>query len=189
MAEAPGTDANGAGPPVERIRPLSLGGVTAGLNSIGTALIFGLLVLINSDIVGRALFDSPVRGVPEIVALSFVAIVFLQLPHSLRLGQLTVADSVFSHIARARPRAAKAALAVYNLTGAALLGVIFFACWPFFVDAWTQDLFIGSEGNFTAPIWPVRLVIQIGCAVMAIQFLALAWREGRAALGRERGAP
>ena len=45
-------------------------------NSGGTLLILALLVLINTDIVGRAFFNTPVSGVPEMVRLSIVAIVF-----------------------------------------------------------------------------------------------------------------
>ena len=60
------------------------------MNSIGTAWVFVLLVIINLDIGGRALFNHPVRGVPEIVALSIVACVFLQIAHTLNLDPKTV---------------------------------------------------------------------------------------------------
>ena len=62
------------------------------MNSIGTIWVFVLLVIINLDIGGRALFNHPVRGVPEIVALSIVACVFLQIAHTLKVGRLTRSD-------------------------------------------------------------------------------------------------
>ena len=34
------------------------------MNSIGTAWVFVLLVIINLDIGGRAIFNHPIRGVP-----------------------------------------------------------------------------------------------------------------------------
>ena len=54
-------------------------GITLALNVIGTAGIFLLMLLINADVLGRSLFDRPISGVPEIVSLSIVAIVFLQI--------------------------------------------------------------------------------------------------------------
>ena len=50
--------------------------VMAVLNAIGTAWVAGITVLICSDIVGRALFSFPIIGVPEIVKVSVVAIVW-----------------------------------------------------------------------------------------------------------------
>jgi TRAP-type C4-dicarboxylate transport system permease small subunit len=165
------------------VRYSPFGWITAGLNAIGTALIFGLLVLLNADIAGRALFNAPVAGVPELVALSFVAIVFLQLPHAVRLGRLTVADTLFGRFAAAYPRAAAAARAVYNLIGAAVFVFVIYASWPLFERAWSSALFIGSIGNFTAPTWPTKLVILIGSAAVTAQFLILTGTELRNAFG------
>ncbi len=53
--------------------------VLSNLNSIGSVWIFVLTLLINADAFGRKLFHSPIDGVNEIVELSIVGIVFLQL--------------------------------------------------------------------------------------------------------------
>jgi TRAP-type C4-dicarboxylate transport system permease small subunit len=166
------------------LRDSYLGWITAGLNAVGTALIFGLLVLLNFDIAGRALFDAPFAGVPELVALSFVAIVFLQLPHAVRLGRLTVADTLFGRFAAAYPRAACGVRALYNLVGAVTFAVVIHASWPLFERAWTDGFFVGSIGNFTAPTWPTKLVILIGSAAVTLQFLILAIHEIRGAAAR-----
>ena len=42
------------------------------------------MVLINSDVIGRNLFNAPILGVPEMTSLSIVGIVFLQLADTLR---------------------------------------------------------------------------------------------------------
>ena len=60
--------------------------VMAVLNAVGTAWVAALTVLICSDILGRALFSSPIIGVPEIVKVSVVAIVWLQMAHTLKIG-------------------------------------------------------------------------------------------------------
>ena len=53
--------------------------LVAGLNSVGTMWIFALMVLINVDVLSRYLLNAPIQGVSEVVALSIVGIVFLQI--------------------------------------------------------------------------------------------------------------
>src|SRR3546814_10323238 len=62
------------------------------MNACGTVWIFLLMILINSDIIGRELFESPVRGTTEILSISIVGIVFLQLGHTLMNGKITRSD-------------------------------------------------------------------------------------------------
>lgn len=157
----------------------AFGALTEILNGIGTAWIFGLLVLINSDIGARALFNAPVAGVPEIVKLSIVGIVFLQAPHALRTGCLTRADVLYDLIQARHPRLGAALDFLFNLTGATLFTIIFFVSVPYFTLAWSADLFIGTEGGFTAPTWPIKLITLIGCVVMSTQFLLLACQNLR----------
>ncbi|MDP6259923.1 MAG: TRAP transporter small permease [Rhodospirillales bacterium] len=158
-------------------------------NSVGTVLILGLLVLINIDIGGRAFFNAPVSGVPEMVRLSIVAIVFLQAAHTLKVGRLTRADVIINRVAAKWPRLSATLGVLYNITGAALFLIILKAVYPAFVLAWRDDLFIGALGDFTAPTWPTKLIILIGCVLVAIQFLIFAWCEARKIFqgGREEG--
>ena len=71
-----------------------LDGVTQGLNVIGSVLILLLMILVGVDVAGRNLAGAPVAGVPELVTLSIVAIVFLQIPQALRAGRLTRSDAL-----------------------------------------------------------------------------------------------
>ena len=83
---------NETAPAISRRRWFSYQAIISVMNSIGTAWVFVLLIIINLDIGGRALFNHPIRGVPEIVALSIVACVFLQIAHTLKVGRLTRSD-------------------------------------------------------------------------------------------------
>ena len=49
------------------------------MNALGTLWIFALVVLLNTDVLGRNFFGKPLLGVPEILSISIVGIVFLQL--------------------------------------------------------------------------------------------------------------
>jgi len=158
----------------QRTRRFSYGSIISIMNSIGTAWVFVLLVIINLDIGGRALFNHPVRGVPEIVALSIVACVFLQIAHTLKVGRLTRSDIVLNWLQTHYPNLKYFLEGVYCLIGACLMGILFNSSIPLFTKAWRIDEYVGAEGDFMAPVWPVKLIILIGCAAGAIQFFLMA---------------
>jgi TRAP-type mannitol/chloroaromatic compound transport system permease small subunit len=49
---------------------------------------------------------------------------------------------------------------------------VFYATLPIFTRAWERDEFIGSIGDFTAPVWPIKLAVLIGSAMLILQLLA-----------------
>ncbi|OVZ62228.1 MULTISPECIES: TRAP transporter small permease subunit [unclassified Pigmentiphaga] len=173
MSEVPTTGEGDFLPPSDHPLLRILDACTAALNAVGTLLIVGVMVAINSDIVGRAFFGHPISGVPEMVSMSIVAIVFLQVAHSLRLGGLTRAEVLLDKLA---PRGRAGLEALYCLIGAAFCAVLFNGLVPLFERAWTRDLFVGAIGDFTAPIWPVRLIMLVGTVALGLQFLARAVR-------------
>ena len=70
----------------------------SGLNSAGGALIFGLIIMINLDVFSRFFFNSPIDGVTELVELSIVAIVFLQLADAVRNGRLIRSEGLYNKL-------------------------------------------------------------------------------------------
>ena len=66
--------------------------VTAVMSIIGTAAILFIMCIIAADVVGRAFFGRPIPGVPEIVSMLILSIVFLQIANTLLRGRLTRAD-------------------------------------------------------------------------------------------------
>jgi TRAP-type C4-dicarboxylate transport system permease small subunit len=190
VADAPEAQAGGPAPaPDDGGAVRWFGRFVSALNAVGTVGILGLMVLINTDIAGRALFGAPISGVPEMVSLSIVGIVFLQLPHTLRVGRVTRSDALMRVLQRRAPRLLEWLEVVYNLIGAALVAVLFHASLPLFVRAWTDNVFEGAEGDFTAPVWPVKLIILIGTAALATQFAINVWRHARQAVRAKGGPP
>ena len=158
-------------------RLLTFEALVSGLNSLGSLWIVVLMVVIIVDIVGRTALSMPLRGVPELVKLSIVAIVFIQLGHTLRSGRMTRSDGLL-RISRTRmPRLSHAMTLLFNLVGAGLFALVFHASYPFFVEAWSTGEYAGIQGYVSYPVWPVRLIILIGCAVAAIQYCLFAWRD------------
>ncbi len=171
-----------------RERRFSFGALTSVMNSIGTAWVFVLLVIINLDIGGRALFNHPLRGVPEIVALSIVACVFLQIAHTIRVGRLTRSDIMLDWMRRRHPGLGHFLEGLYCLVGAGLMVILFESSLPMFTKAWRIGEYVGAEGDFMAPVWPVRLIILAGCAVAAVQFALMAADSFRQMAGTRAAA-
>ena len=189
MAEVSDTaDSRSPAAPPGGWRPWTFGGLVEGLNAVGTLCIFAVMILINFDIFGRFAFSSPVPGVKEMVELSIVGIVFLQLPHTLRVGRITRSDAAFNQLLSRFPRVAHAMSALYNLTGVLLALLIVYGSVPRFARAWSDNHYIGNQGIFVAPVWPVRLIIVIGCVCLAVQFALFLWRDLQRLRGRDQGS-
>lgn len=154
------------------------------LNSIGTLWIFALMIIINVDVIGRTAFSTPLPGVLELVRLSIVGIIFIQIGHTLRAGRITRADAPIRYVQRRWPRLGFSVQGIFSVAGAILFAVLFHASYPFFVQSWVGGEYAGIEGYVTFPVWPVRLTILIGSAVMFVQFLLFAWHDFSIALGR-----
>lgn len=151
--------------------------VVSNLNSIGSVWIFVLTLLINADAFGRKLFHSPIDGVNEIVELSIVGIVFLQLGDATRKGRLPRSDGLFNMIGRRWPNFGRFHAALFDFLGAVFMGLILYGSVPLFIESWESDFYVGVEGLFTAPVWPIKLIIVIGCAVTLLQFLVFVRRH------------
>jgi len=149
------------------------------MNALGTLWIFLLMLLIDADILGRELFGAPVRGTTELLSLSIVGIVFLQLGHALMVGRITRSDMVIETLLTRRPRAGHLLQGLFHLLGAAFLGIIFWGGWGQFEEAVEIGEYVGAAGDFTAPTWPIKLLILIGAAATLAQYLILAYRDFR----------
>lgn len=152
---------------------------TLGLNIIGSSLIFGLVLLVGLDVLGRNLFGAPVKGVPELVSLTIVGIVFLQIPQCLREGRVSRTEAMDMFLAKRYPALRPILHTVFDLISIFLIGVVFVATWPMFIKSVTRHEYIGAVGNFTAPTWPIRVAILVGCTFLILQFLAKIWRRHR----------
>lgn len=159
------------------------------LNSIGTFWIFVLMLVISTDVIGRTAFNSPLPGVLELVRLSIVAIVFIQLGHTLRVERMTRADNLIHLLQTRYPRIGFGLQALFQICGAVVFAVLFWSILPLFVSSWTSGDYAGIEGYITFPIWPVRLIIVVGSICTGIQFLLFAWRDAMAAWSGVAPAP
>ena len=145
-----------------------LDGLSDGLNAIGSVLIGLLTLMVCADVASRALFNQPVKGVPEMAALSIVAIVYLQISSSLKAGRWAVADLFLEKLGH-RPKQLLQAL--YCVAGAAFFSLICVAVFPYVADAYQSDDYVGVPPLFTFPTWPVKALVLLGSAMCAVQFV------------------
>ena len=149
-------------------------------NAVGTLVVLGLVCVVNFDVVARGAFNAPFLGAVEVVQFSMVLIVFLQLPDVVRTGRLTRSDGFLMVMGNRYPAIAGTLQRMICVTSAIMMGLISIAIWPEFLEMWeTQDYF-GVPGVFTAPWWPIKLVITISAGLCAMLFILKAIAPGNA---------
>lgn len=158
-------------------------GVVSLFNGGGSVWIFCLMSILCADVISRALFSAPINGVPLLVELSILVIMFMQLPAAIRSGRLTRSDILLARLLRDRPSLGISLRALYDCLGIALMVVVFIYTLPTFNKVWRRDTFEGLEGDFALPGWPFKLLILVGAVLCAIQF-GRSFLEG---LGELRG--
>ncbi|NNE86726.1 MAG: TRAP transporter small permease [Silicimonas sp.] len=146
-------------------------GVAISANAIGTLVVLVLVGIVNYDAIARSLFNSPFLGAVEVVQFSMVLIVFLQLPDVCRVNRLTRSDGFLTILGGRFPKTANVIRHVINAISAAFMTLVAIAIWPEFLKMFeTQDYF-GVPGVFTAPWWPVKLVIFLSAVLCVLVFV------------------
>jgi len=158
----------------------SLYRVLAALNIAGALLVVTLLVIINVDSLSRTLLSISFLGVTEVVELSLVAIVFLQLGDAIRSGRLTRSDGLLTLLGERAPRFRALLHMLFDLTAAAFMSLIVAGGVPRMIESYQRGEFKGTAQLFTVPEWPVKLIIVVAATAAILAFLASAWRELRA---------
>ena len=146
-------------------------------NIIGTILIIFIMIIVNADVIGRELFLMPIAGVPMMVSMSIVAIVFLQTPQTFNQGRLTQNVSILNAIGRRTPLVKLLLDITYSIAAFFLILQIFKSTYPLFIKSWVRNTYEGTIGDFTAPIWPIKFVILLGCFLLMVQIMLFGIRQ------------
>ena len=164
--------------------------LTFGMNSVGTFWVFCLMFIICADVVGRYVFNAPIRGAAEMVGYSIVTAVFLQFANTLHVGRFTRSDMLIERLEGRRPAAGYFFNAVFDALGVAVFAAIAYGTYPKLQHAWRTDEITGTPGDFTFIIWPFLAVIVFGAAVTTIEFaIRFVASARRAWLAAARPAP
>ena len=153
-------------------------------NAVASGWIFVLMLLVTLDIILRFVFNSPLSGVTEIVEISIVTILYLQLAHTLKVGRITRSDALYGRILIKWPPLGNIMGILFHLAGAGLMVAIVIGGWPKWLQAYHGGHFVGNTGVFTFPEWPQRLALVAGCTMLGVQFFLLVIDNLRGLFGR-----
>ena len=139
-------------------------------NAIGTLVVLGLVAVVNYDVIGRETARGPFMGAVELVQFSMVLIVFLQLPDVVRVNRMTRSDGFLSIASKRWPTLARLLGRAINLIACVFMILIAVAIWPEFLEMFETRDFFGVPGVFTAPWWPIKLVIFLSAVLCSVLF-------------------
>ena len=150
------------------------------LNAFGSLWVLMIVVLICVDSFGRSLFSAPLNGVNELVAVSMAFIVFCQLPDTVRLDKLTRSDTYLPRLQASSRLAARLLVSGIDILGMAVMLAIIVGTVPLLIDSIQHGYYIGEQGIFTIPEWPIKGMVVLGSTGTMLCFLIRAvghWRN------------
>jgi TRAP-type C4-dicarboxylate transport system permease small subunit len=155
--------------------------ISKALLVLASFLAFMLTFVVVADVMGRVLFNSPLKGTPELVSSSIVIICYLQAVYAILSGGMMHVDAITVHMP-ARVQSVLGALAC--MLGVLLFGIIFWGSIEGFMHALESGEYEG-EGALRVPMWPVRLAVLVGSGLSVLAYLLMAARQVGAARRNE----
>jgi TRAP-type C4-dicarboxylate transport system permease small subunit len=133
------------------------------------AIILLLGFLVCADVIGRSVFNSPVKGTPEIVSMSIVVICFLLAGYAVQSGGMIYTDAavrIFGNRGRA-----------FSQLLSAILGILFFGLIVWGSGEPTMHAIASGEyegeGALRVPAWPARVAVLVGSALVVFTYILI----------------
>jgi TRAP-type C4-dicarboxylate transport system permease small subunit len=150
------------------------------LHAIGTGLVFALMALIVTDVLGRAFFNHPVTGAPELVKVTMVTLLFLGLAKTWQQGRHIRATLLTS---RCGPRLSLFFDMFAHLCSLFVFILLAYSSWNLMLEAWRTSEYEGA-GALRVPTYPLRTLITVSSILCALQLgldcfkIARRWKDG-----------
>ncbi len=143
--------------------------ITKSLLVIAAVLAFLLCFLVVADVLGRVLFNSPIKGTTELVSLTIVIICFLQTGFAIRSGGMLNVDMFTSKLG-ARGQCLMAAIGA--LAGMCFFAIICYGASDGALHAFMANEFEG-EGALRVPVWPAKFVLVLGTFLASVSYFLM----------------
>ena len=130
-------------------------------------IIFLLGFLVCADVIGRTIFNSPLKGTPEMVSMSIVIICFLLAAYAVQSGGMIYTDAVVS---RFGVRGQAFALLLSAALGILFFGIIVWGGYGLALNAVISGEYQG-EGALRVPAWPARITVLIGSTLVVLSYV------------------
>lgn len=148
-------------------------GLTRIIHVVSAFWILLIAVVIIVDVLGRAIFSSPLQGTSEIIRNSVVAITFLQLPLAILSGSMLRTELVSEFLGLNGRRILRT---LAYLLGLCFFALIVYADWQPAMFAYRIGAYEG-EGALRIPIWPVHIILLTTSAMCAVAYLIMIWLD------------
>lgn len=129
--------------------------------------IYFIFLLMTSDVLGRYLFNSPIKGSSEIIPLFIVALAFLGLGHAQFLGRHVSINLLTIHL----PKYVRKTLNIILL----LLAGGFFIIMTIQIGRTAYHDFVNkiilTQSYTKLPIWWISFIAALGCALLVSSLL------------------
>ncbi len=130
------------------------------------AIIFLLGFLVCADVFGRAFFNTPIKGTPEMVSMSIVIICFLLAGYAVQSNGMIYTD-VFTGMFGVRGVAFSQLLSA--IFGIMFFGLVLWGSYEPTMHAIASGEFEG-EGAMRVPAWPARVVVLTGAILVIVSY-------------------
>ena len=140
--------------------------VTDLLSKVGSGVLVLMVIITVADVIGRKLFNMPVKGAYELGEMLLVVVVFLNLPNTeMQDGNVTI-DILFMRFGQ------KAKKIIESLMYVLFLVISILFTWQVFVLASDE-----ASGGFTSttlniPTSPVIFIGAFGCGILTLVVFA-----------------
>jgi hypothetical protein len=114
------------------------------------------------------------------VAVSMAFIVFCQLPDTVRLNKLTRSDTYLPRLQASSALVCRLTVCGFDILGAAVMLAIIIGTTPLLLESIERGYYIGEQGIFTIPEWPIKGMVVLGSTSTMLCFLIRAvghWRS------------
>ena len=144
------------------------------LNLLGGIIIFLLVFLATTNVLGRWLFNMPVSGYIDWVEQAMAFMAFLGIAYTKRVGGHIRMDIVVGHI---KGRALWLLELFSSLVMLVVTLVLIYGSYLHFLRAYTLG---DSSLDIDLPTWPSKLVVTVALTILALRIMLQIWGYFRA---------
>lgn len=142
-----------------------LGYIETGFNLVAALAIFALMLIGVWQVLGRTLFNAPVRGYIDFVELSISTFAFLGIAYCQRLGGHVRMEMILKPM---RDRLLWSTEMFGTLVALAVVAILIWYGWGHFLRAYQLgDSTIDAE----LPVWPSKLAVPVAFALLWLRLL------------------
>ena len=151
-------------------------------NATSTVMIFLLMALISTDVIGRYIFNRPMPGTYEIGEASIIFIAFLAFAYTQsKRGHIQI-EMLTAHISYPRRYISHI---VVSVAGIFFCSMLFWETWHWAMISW--NVREALDGPLRLPLYPAKFMMPLGSLMLTIEFMVELGRSIRGLIMKTGG--